>query len=1203
MASKGLINEIVDVKAVKSQIDYLKTELDAINEKFGIYASAISEVNARIKSSKGMEELNKNLKENAGLIETAVKASQRQVSVTAQLTKVENELAALNNGSAEGYKKLIVKKKELSDLQKTLAQQAIQQTTEGTNIVASIEEQISASKRQVDSIKAIGDENKKLRAIRDSLDTNTQTAEIESLNQKIDSNTEILKANTDATIRQKMNIGNYKSAVEDLQNVLTEISADLKRMADAGQEGSAEFKNLQDKADKTRAQIDTLSGSIQKLGEKELTLKGQVKAMREELAQMTIDGKKGSAEYVILADKASKLQGVLSDVNDEIKNGARDNLLFKGISNALSGLAGGLEAGMGAWGLAIGKSEEFEVVMQKVASAIAIANGLEQLSAMIAKESAAKKLAVKAAELIGYNSVMGAQTLSVAMTNAEALAGARLSAGKKVLIALQWAWNKALMQNPLVLFIALLLAAGAGVYYLGKAFGLWGDNNEKAKEQLAEMTKQVDLQTKANARYLEILKARGATEAQLLNESIALSKQDLAAKEDLFTKASKLYGKDDDEYKAALDSKTAATEKFQDALLSAEKHIDEVLSAGSRTKNVEKFGEKKVKVDELTASYEENKKILEKLNTETKKVTEGGISFYVKIISDEDLPGKQKALQEAYMQSIEDAIKEGKKKEEDAAKQKQSSLEANAKKQQDLQRKIEDSKLNLITDANKRDLAELEAKYSREIEDIKGNGVLEIALRKQLETEKIAAVKKMQKDQADQAKTDTLKLEQEKIQLQMDALEEGTPAYLNKKIEAINKEREIAIAEAVKTKQDIGAINAAYDKKIADASLNELTQYLDKTSQHRLNATSKAQMDEEQQLLDQYKSGLITREQFDSGKLAIADKYNKLLLEAAVKNAEDIINVLKAAGIDTTSAEQALYDAKKALHDADVENFSASQDVKIEKQKEANDKLLELAGDLNSAVSGMVSNAFEEQFQNIDLASKKDEEAKKAELERAGSNDALKTAINKKYDAREAVREKQRQALELQKAKFEKISALFAIALNTAMGVTNAMSKVVTIPLVPFIIATGVLQAAVVATRPLPKYFKGREGGPAEWAIVGDKGREAIQFPSGKTMFTPDHATMTYLPAGANVIPNKDLLAMSEAISFTRVPEYTPGISALDIKKLQGEIATLHDDFNMLALVFKNKTEHHVNITERGIWHAAKNGESYQKWLNDNIRF
>ncbi|GAA3940380.1 phage tail tape measure protein [Hymenobacter algoricola] len=149
-----------------------------------------------------------------------------------------------------------------------------------------------------------------------------------------------------------------------------------------------------------------------------------------------------------------------------------------------------------------------------------------------------------------------------------------------------------------------------------------------------------------------------------------------------------------------------------------------------------------------------------------------------------------------------------------------------------------------------------------------------------------------------------------------------------------------------------------------------------------------------------------------------------------------------------------------------------------------------------------------------DLAHKKDQE-----LQVAGDNAELKAQIEDNYRKRDlALRQKQ--------AKADKAAALFNVALNTAMAVTSVLSTgggtryadfgISAGILSALVIAQGVAQAAVIAAKPIPQYFKGRENGPAEWAWVGDRGRELIEGKSGG-MRLVEKPTVTYLQAGDKV--------------------------------------------------------------------------------------
>lgn len=88
------------------------------------------------------------------------------------------------------------------------------------------------------------------------------------------------------------------------------------------------------------------------------------------------------------------------------------------------------------------------------------------------------------------------------------------------------------------------------------------------------------------------------------------------------------------------------------------------------------------------------------------------------------------------------------------------------------------------------------------------------------------------------------------------------------------------------------------------------------------------------------------------------------------------------------------------------------------------------------------------------------------EIEMAGNNTRKKTQLEEEYN-------KKRIALLRKQAIIEKALGIFSVVINTAKGAADAASKVATLPLVPWIIALGAAQAAVIAAQPIPM----KEGG------------------------------------------------------------------------------------------------------------------------------
>jgi TP901 family phage tail tape measure protein len=116
---------------------------------------------------------------------------------------------------------------------------------------------------------------------------------------------------------------------------------------------------------------------------------------------------------------------------------------------------------------------------------------------------------------------------------------------------------------------------------------------------------------------------------------------------------------------------------------------------------------------------------------------------------------------------------------------------------------------------------------------------------------------------------------------------------------------------------------------------------------------------------------------------------------------------------------------------------------------------------------------------------------KDAELVVAGDNAELKAQVEERAHKREL-------ELKQAQAKADKEQALFNVAITTALGVARAISEfpeTFGLPFSAFVLAQGLAQAAVIQAKPLPNYFKGREGGPAELAMVAEHGPELIGRP------------------------------------------------------------------------------------------------------------
>jgi hypothetical protein len=151
------------------------------------------------------------------------------------------------------------------------------------------------------------------------------------------------------------------------------------------------------------------------------------------------------------------------------------------------------------------------------------------------------------------------------------------------------------------------------------------------------------------------------------------------------------------------------------------------------------------------------------------------------------------------------------------------------------------------------------------------------------------------------------------------------------------------------------------------------------------------------------------------------------------------------------------------------------------------------------------------------------ETEKQRELALAGNNAAAREAIEKQYQQRIA-KEKRKQAQQ------DKMYALFNVAINTAAGVTKSIAEwgmPFAIPFIALAVGQGLLQAALIASKPLPQFKKGTKNAPAGLAITGEEGFEFIER-RGKLYTSGDGPTLTKLEGGEKIFTHDESKRMLE---------------------------------------------------------------------------
>jgi hypothetical protein len=212
-------------------------------------------------------------------------------------------------------------------------------------------------------------------------------------------------------------------------------------------------------------------------------------------------------------------------------------------------------------------------------------------------------------------------------------------------------------------------------------------------------------------------------------------------------------------------------------------------------------------------------------------------------------------------------------------------------------------------------------------------------------------------------------------------------------------------------------------------------------------------------------------------------------------------------------------------------------------------------------------------------------------IEQSGFSSAKKERMKQKLQAETAAKEKQlereRIAALRKGAIFQKGIDVAALIASTSIAIMNALkipiygeAKAITLGV------QGALQLAKIIATPIPQYAKGRKGGKAEWAIVGEQGQEVIAH-QGQLTITPDKPTMAFLPEGAEVIPHHELIKNAAYVHLSKQGQVTTDkLQAALIEKFE----QYHEDNLVLQAILrgKNFTYNHKDLSGYEAYRQSK---------------
>ncbi|HZF99525.1 MAG TPA: hypothetical protein VEY71_00910 [Chitinophagales bacterium] len=164
----------------------------------------------------------------------------------------------------------------------------------------------------------------------------------------------------------------------------------------------AGFEKWTTEANALQAELDTVTKSFEGFGQvtqktngatdqaavKSETLKKRLRELKEQMAQLAVQGKANTAEFAAMANEAGQIEDTIGDVSSRVKALASDTSKIDAFTQGVTGIAGGFAAAQGAVALFGGENEELQETLVRVQSSLAILNGLQAVFAAVNKDSA-----------------------------------------------------------------------------------------------------------------------------------------------------------------------------------------------------------------------------------------------------------------------------------------------------------------------------------------------------------------------------------------------------------------------------------------------------------------------------------------------------------------------------------------------------------------------------------------------------------------------------------------------------------------------------------------------------------------------------------------------------------------------------------------------------------------------------------------------
>lgn len=739
-----------------------------------------------------------------------------------------------------------------------------------------------------------------------------------------------------------------------------------------------EMKRLQEATGKTSLNVGNYSDAA-----KGLTT--QIENQTKQLALLRLEGKQGTAEYQQLSKETAMLRDAVKDATDEITRMASNTSNLDAVLGLAAGASGGFAAFTGAMELFGAESEDVQEAQKKLQAAIAITTGVQAIQNAVQKQSAIM-LGISRLQMAALSKAQVYNRL-VTMQGTKATLAATIA---------QKAFNLIAAANPYVLLaLALVTVVGALVLFasntdksaknqqkLNEAQKVWLDYleteatemNRVSNERVAQLNRELNIAKARNASLSETRKIEDeilAERTKAHNKSVGFYGQEL---DDLEANRAKLKQLNDmlvqlNNAKARGDKKVYIDVdldgkidkvKVDEAIEAVQGQIDNTgravdIAVNLKTEGADLDAERKI----LAAQRLQENRDAAKAETDILRKAEDARIALIKNTFDQQRAQRQaanaRAIADIQLQlRVETNLTVKARKalnDQIVLLREQLAVDmvdiANQQRAAELsaQRATQDAQIALMAEGAEKQREQLRVEYERQIQDINTRLETERGLTETQVAELLNQQLLLQQQYAkslgelnDQITIDQMQVAADRTQLQLDAAREGSQEEINLRIQLLQQQRAIELAQNRQLAEDVrqseADINAKYDAEV----LKQTTE---------LNQQRALMLFDQTQALEASEFDLIRNSEERKTRFRLAQEKARL---------QKILELNKAAGVKMTDAEVKT-----------IENTIAKIDQEIEKSKgdeRGNDIYglfgLNLDDDQKEAISTSVSFAIEQ---------------------------------------------------------------------------------------------------------------------------------------------------------------------------------------------------------------------------------------------------